>query len=216
MSNSSASPRRIDAPSKALSGFETIKRYWDPQRQVFAAKILPGEYYVTAAGEMITTVLGSCVAACIRDKVFGIGGMNHFMLPMQAGGGAWEDTSVNAATRYGNYAMEHLINDILKHGGHRKNLEIKLFGGGKVLTAMTDVGRRNISFVKEYLTTEGLKIAGEDLAGLSPRKVVYFPATGKAMVKKLHTAHNDTIVKREEKYLDDLHREPVCGEIDLF
>ncbi len=135
----------------ALEGFEDIKRYWDRKEAVVAAKILPGEYYVTVNGEMITTVLGSCVSACIRDPAFGIGGMNHFMLPMSNDdcAGCWNGTMVNAGTRYGNFAMEHLINDILKQGARRDHLEIKVFGGGKVLTSMTDVGRRNIEFVMD-------------------------------------------------------------------
>lgn len=211
----SASKNPASTPPKSLRGFEAIKRYWDPKHQTFAARILPGEYYVTVNGEMVTTVLGSCVSACIRDKVFGIGGMNHFMLPAQGNGG-WEETVANSADRYGNFAMEHLINDILKNGGHRKNLEIKLFGGGKVLAAMTDVGHRNIKFVKEYLATENLRVISEDLGNIYPRKVVFFPTTGRALVKKLESTRNDTIAKREQKYMGELQTEPVCGEIDLF
>lgn len=217
-SQATLTQRPNTGPPQPLPGFEGINRYWDPTREVFAAKILPGEYYVTTGDEIITTVLGSCVSACIRDKVFGVGGMNHFMLPVQVtdAKNTWEDTDAGSATRYGNYAMEHLINDILKRGGIRKNLETKLFGGGKVLAAMTDVGHRNISFVREYLMAEGLKVMAEDLGGRLPRKVVYFPRTGKAMVKALTKTRNDTIVTRETKYLDKLHSEPVAGEIDLF
>lgn len=121
---------------KPLSGFEGIQRYWDRERQMPAAKILPGEYYVSNQNELITTVLGSCVSACIRDPVAGIGGMNHFMLPnSERGNWNGKHSIASNATRYGNFAMEHMINDILKHGGERGNLEVKVFGGGKSLAA---------------------------------------------------------------------------------
>lgn len=201
-----------------LSGFEHVNRYWDMKNNVYAAKILPGEYYVTRNGEMVTTVLGSCVSACVRDPEIGVGGMNHFMLPEKVAGdiGGWDGTAVNSATRYGSFAMEHLINVILKQGGRRERLEIKVFGGGKVLRAVTDIGLRNINFIRHYLRLEQLPIATEDLGGLYPRKVNYFPASGRALVKKLRQFHNDTIVRREKSYLHDIERGPVAGEVDLF
>lgn len=205
-------------PPPTLVGFEHINRYWDRERNLFAAKILPGEYYVTTQEEIIVTVLGSCVAACIRDRVFRIGGMNHFMLPVRLDDGddSWKSTSLSAATRYGNFAMEHLINDILKHGGLRKNLEVKIFGGGRILAQMTDIGHRNIAFVTDYIKTEGLRLAAENVGDIYPRKVVYNPLTGKVLMKKLRSMHNNTIVERETAYLDQLQQEPVAGEIDLF
>ena len=209
---------QLDGQPKPLSGFEHINRYWDPGRQVFAAKLLPGEYYVTISGEMITTVLGSCVSACIRDTMLGIGGMNHFMLPERAFGepGSWDDTNVNSATRYGSFAMEHLINVILQQGSQRNRLEVKIFGGGKVLRAMTDIGNRNIAFVRNYLRDEGLRVTSEDVGDICPRKVVYYPDSGRVLVKKLYTLHNDTIIQREQQYMQDLEHQPVAGEIDLF
>lgn len=122
------------------------------------------------------------------------------------------------ATRYGNFAMERLINDILKNGGRREHLEIKIFGGGKVLQHMTeaDIGNRNISFVKDYLRTEGFAIAAQDVGDVYPRKVVYFPITGRVQVKRLRTLHNETIVERESGYLQQLEQKPVAGEIELF
>ena len=202
---------------RALEGFESINRYWDRKHDMAAAKILPGEYYVTNQDEIITTVLGSCVSACVRDKVFGIGGMNHFMLPVsEVGqwGGAADVTST--ATRYGNYAMEHMINDILKHGGHRRNLEIKIFGGGQIINAMTDIGKRNIEFVIDYLATEGLAVSGKDVGGPHPRKIIYFPTSGRVRVKKLKHMHNDTIVKREQEYKHELEVQPLEGGVELF
>ncbi len=194
-----------------LAGFENIQRYWEKKFNRPTAKILPGEYYVTINDELITTVLGSCVSACIRDRVFGVGGMNHFMLPSSA-----DEGLLSEATRYGNYAMEHMINDILKNGGKRENLEVKLVGGGQIIKNMSDVGARNISFVRQYIVSEGLKLVGEDLGDIHPRKVLYHPPSGKVRVKKLRSLHNTTIVEREENYKKSIQKEPVTGEIELF
>lgn len=202
----------------ALPGFEEINRYWDHKRNTFGAKILPGEFYVSARGELIATTLGSCVAACIRDPLIGIGGMNHFMLPIMDRNrhGTWTDSPVSPSARYGNVAMERLINVIIANGGNRKNLEIKLFGGGNVLEVKIKIGEMNIDFVKEYVKTEGFKIEKEDLGGIYPRKVLYYPATGRAMVKKLYKLRNETIAIREKAYNEKLEREPIAGEIELF
>ena len=141
----------------ALAGFGHINRYWDKTMNVYAAKILPGEYYVSLHGEMVVTVLGSCVAACIRDKVKGIGGMNHFMLPQDSEHShKWGNNAHALETRYGNWAMEALINEILKRGGKRGYLEVKLFGGGQVLENHTDIGAKNIEFVRNFLDEEGI------------------------------------------------------------
>lgn len=198
-----------------LVDFEHVNRYWDSAHKTWAAKIIPGEYYVTTQpDEAVATTLGSCVSACIRDKVFGIGGMNHFMLPKNS-----EHASVDwmdSATRYGGYAMEHLINDILKNGGNRKNLEIKLTGGGKIMTSMSDVGARNIDFVLEYLLTEQLDIVVQDLGDIYPRKVMYFPATGRLRVKRLRSLHNETLIQREQAYQRELEVQPDSGGVELF
>jgi len=204
-------------PAKTLRGFSEINRYWDRQNLIYAAKILPGQYYVTVEKELIVTVLGSCVSACIRDPAMGVGGMNHFMLPTGEHSGKLMERNSDA-TRYGNFAMEKLINDILKHGGRREYLEVKVFGGGKVIEHMTeaDIGGRNIKFVREFLATEGLKIVAEDLGDIYPRKVVYDPKSGKVRIKKLRTMHNDTVAKREENYKKELENKPVSGDIELF
>ena len=207
-----------DAPPM-LQGFEHINRYWDTKHDIFAAKILPGEFYVSLHGELVTTVLGSCVSACIRDKVTGIGGMNHFMLPdsrERRRSSAWENTPVSAETRYGNVAMERLINVILAGGGKRKNLEVKLFGGGKVLNINTDIGSKNVDFVKSYLLAEGLKIIAEDTKGFWPRKIQYFPLTGRVRVKRLNAVNNDTLQRREQEYIKRLKDKKVQGKVDLF
>lgn len=203
-------------PPRALPGFGHITRYWDDQHGMYAAKLLPGEYYVTGEQETIVTVLGSCVSACVRDAVTGVGGMNHFMLPVSGGNGSWETEGVAASTRYGNFAMEQMINDILKNGGRRANLEVKIFGGGKILAQMTDIGHQNIEFVQRYLRVEGLKLAASDVGDIYPRKVYFTPSTGKAFVKKLRSLHNNTIVERETRYLSLLKAKPVEGSIELF
>lgn len=212
--------KRNDMPV-ALESFESIKRYWDAKNSVFVAKILPGEYYVTRHNEAILTVLGSCVSACISDRVNGIGGMNHFMLPQDnnASGvslGHWHANDTSSSTRYGNFAMEHLINEILKHGGKKENLEIKVFGGGQIMREATDVGRRNIAFINDYINTEGLRLIAEDVADIFPRKVMYYPVSGRARVKKLKSLHTEKVVEREKSYMSNIAVEPAAGNIDLF
>ena len=189
--------------------------YYDRTFDCDAAKILPGEYYYTPKDMLIVTVLGSCVAACIRDRVTGLGGMNHFMLP---DGGVDANSPVSASMRYGTYAMEVLINDLLKAGARRENMEAKVFGGGAVLRGFTaiNVGERNAAFVMSYLTTEKIRVMAEDLNDVYPRKVYFFPRTGKVLVKKLMQTHNDTLARRELDYASRLKVQPVGGEIDLF
>lgn len=211
-------PPPSEVMKKCLYGFTAIKRYWDKTNKIFAAKILPGEYYVTVNDEAITTVLGSCVSACVRDTVTGVGGMNHFMLPMNRSMSQEEVAAMSDAARYGNFAMEKMINDILSHGGIRKNLEIKIFGGGRVLQNMQtlDVGNGNINFIRDYIATESLKLVGEDVGDIFPRKVIFFPKTGKVKVKKLRQMHNRTIIEREDNYMSSLDNNEVKSDVELF
>lgn len=190
--------------------------YFDRTFDCNAAKISPGEYYYTDKDMVIVTVLGSCVSACIRDNKSGIGGMNHFMLP--DGGGADKDSPISESMRYGSYAMEVLINQLIRNGARRENLEAKIFGGGNVLKSFTttNVGERNAAFVKRFLKDEGIKVTGEDLLDIYPRKVYYFPKTGKVLVKKLKELNNFTLVKREEAYASKLKTSDVGGDVDLF
>ena len=202
--------------SEVLPGFESINRYWDRTHQMQAAKILPGEYYVTMNDEIITTVLGSCVSACVWDKKTGIGGMNHFMLPLSHNGEWGGSELISTANRYGNYAMEHMINDILTHGGQRSNLAVKIFGGGKIISEMSNIGIKNISFVHGYIKNEELQLVSEDVGDIFPRKIVFFAKTGRVRVKKLKQMHNDTLIKRERAYQQDIEESPVEGSIELF
>ena len=208
--------KQREVKSRCLPGFEHINRYWDKVHEVNAAKILPGEFYVTRENELVSTVLGSCVSACIRDVSLGVGGMNHFMLPVD------RNTKIETnseSARYGNHAMEMLINAILKAGGLKKNLEVKLFGGGRVLSSMSniDVGEQNIVFIKGYAALEGLNVVTEDLGDIYPRKVIYFPQTGRALMKKLRKVHNDTLEQREKSYREKLKEEKAASDdIELF
>ena len=189
--------------------------YFDRNFDSDAAKVLPGEYYVTDQAMLLVTVLGSCVAACIRDHRSGVGGMNHFMLPDAR---VDDDGVLGKSARYGTYAMEILINHITKMGARRENLEAKVFGGGNVLAGLTvaNVGQRNANFVLKFLELEKIRVAARDLVDVYPRKVYYFPRTGKVMVKKLRHLHNDTIVRREIEYGSRLEGANVGGEVELF
>jgi chemotaxis protein CheD len=188
-------------------------RYFDRGFNSEAVKVLPGEYSVTTNDMVLVTVLGSCVSACIRDSVRGIGGMNHFMLAESRDQGA-----VSASARYGAYAMEILINHLLKLGASRQNLEAKVFGGGHVLASLSssNVGERNAAFVLDFLKTENIRVVAKDLLDVTPRKVYFFPYTGRALVKKLAKVHNDTLARREQEYAARLTEAPVSGDVELF
>jgi len=212
--DSSACPDPIPA---CLPGFEKFNRIWDHTNHCYTVKILPGEYYVTTGNELVITTLGSCISACVRDRIYGIGGMNHFMLPAQLlSNDHWRNSSISLANRYGNFAMENLINDILRNGGERQNLEIKIFGGGKILTNMTDIGKRNITFIEEYVRIEKLNLVAKDVGNNFPRRVVYHPVSGKVKIKKLRSLSNKSIFERETRYLLDINQRPVEGDIELF
>jgi chemotaxis protein CheD len=217
MSSALVNPGRPEQPPM-LPAFAHMQRFWDPTINHWTVKILPGEYYVTRADEAVSTVLGSCVSACVRDPMKNVGGMNHFMLPDDATSGPnnWLDPAVGLATRYGSYAMESLINDLLKLGAVRERLEIKVFGGGRVLTGMTDVGARNIEFIRSYIQLEGYRIAAEDMGGNQPRKVVYFPASGRVKLRRLRPVENRIISHHEQLYLASIGNKAVGGDVELF
>jgi chemotaxis protein CheD len=203
--------RPVDDQTIAIGG---TRRYRDPKFDEIAIKIFPGEHYVSdQPDEMLVTILGSCVAACIRDPVLGIGGMNHFMLP-EANGAGWDTAS--DSMRYGNVAMERLINDILVRGGIRKRLEIKVFGGGNVLNGTANIGHRNADFVEDYLAAENLLIAAHHLRGHLPRRVHYFPLSGKVLLLELARAEQAALVQNENTYKLKIQVEPVAGSVELF
>ncbi|OBS30435.1 chemotaxis protein CheD [Tepidimonas fonticaldi] len=184
--------------------------FFDQHFKYAAVKVLPGEFFVSDEDLLIMTVLGSCIAACIWDSRLRIGGMNHFMLPE---GGA--DTS----GRYGSYAMELLINELIKRGSTREYMQAKVFGGGAVISGMTsmNVGERNTQFVLDYLATERIPVVSKDVMDIYPRKVVFFPVTGKAMVKRLAHAHPETLETQERQgTATRLAQTNAGGTVDLF
>lgn len=162
---------------RPLHQFRHVRRYWDTNRGINIAKIGPGEVYVSRHHELISTLLGSCIAVCMRDRVNKIGGMNHFKLPQPKGGRPISSEDAN----YGNYAMELLINAILKNGGEKQNLECKVYGGGNVLQNVSStVGAQNIEFVFNYLQAEGIPVKRNTTGGDRPQQVYYHPITGSA------------------------------------
>ena len=185
--------------------------YFDRQFNMTAQKLLPGECSVTRGNLMLVTVLGSCVAACIRDPLAGVGGMNHFMLPESELGQA-------GSARYGSYAMEILINQLIKHGARRERMQAKVFGGANVLRGFTvnQVGTRNADFVRGYLAAEGIAISAQDLGDVHPRKIFYFPQDGRVMVKKLNAVQSTVDLSGERAYQQRLAAERIGGDVLIF
>ncbi len=159
---------------------------------------------------MLVTTLGSCIAACVRDPVLGVGGMNHFLLPDMG-----DLTASEAGTRYGAYAMEHLINAVLKRGGRRQRLEVKVFGGGQMTAHMAHIGAGNVAFVRAYLARERLTVAGADLGGHWPRIVRFEPATGRTLVKRLPALIGE-LERADQALLRRADARPDAGEVELF
>lgn len=209
--NTIATMRRFDESDPASPA---LRRYRDPSFDAVAVKVFPSEHYVTAdSDEMLITVLGSCVSACIRDPYAKVGGMNHFMLPENQAVG-WETAASDM--RYGNVAMERLINDILAKGGERRRLEVKVFGGGNVLGGTSNIGHRNADFVESYLSAESLPIAASHLRGDLPRRIHYFPVTGRVMLLELRRSEEKAVLRHEALYKSKLRLEPVSGSAELF
>jgi chemotaxis protein CheD len=190
-------------------------RYYDRHLQHQVVKILPGEFYATTEDTTIVTVLGSCVAVCLRDHKECIGGMNHFLLPTD---GSPSISSLSESARYGVFAMELLVNQMLKLGADKRRLEAKVFGGANVLNGFTgvSVGERNAEFILDYLDTEDIPLLAEDLLGIYPRKVYFSPDSGKVEVKRIKTMHNNSIIDRDSEYRMRIRHAPKSGEVDLF
>jgi chemotaxis protein CheD len=188
--------------------------YFDARLNTEAAKIFPGQYFVTDRDIVLVTVLGSCVAACLRDPDVGVGGMNHFLLPDTAD----DLTPASRSARYGTYAMEVLINRLMRHGARKKSMEAKVFGGGSVMPDLrtSGVGESNARFIVEYLRKEGIRIAAQDLLDVCARKIYFFPASGRVLVKKLRQLRNDTVIAREQDYSRRLNQVDLSGAVELF
>jgi len=133
--------------------------------------VIQGEFHIADEDVVMTTILGSCVAACMRDPVARVGGMNHFLLPGESG---------DAGMRYGVQSMELLVNALLRMGARRERLEVKLFGGAHLIDGLTDVGGQNAAFAERFVRDEGLSFAGGSLRGDRARRIQYWPASGRA------------------------------------
>jgi chemotaxis protein CheD len=194
---------------------DPVARYFDKQFGLEAVKILPGQYYSARREIVIVTVLGSCVSACLWDPALRVGGMNHFMLP---GSGGAADARAPDPARLGVYAMELLINQLLKLGAERGRLVAKVFGGGSVLQGLDtlNIGNQNGGFVLDFLREEGIPVLGRDLYDVCARKVYFFPASGKVLVKRLGDARNDTIERRERDYLAKLAQPGAASDVEIF
>ena len=180
--------------------------------RAWTAQILPGEFYVTTTpNEIVTTVLGSCVAACIRDPIMSVGGMNHFMLPEAPSG-----QTDGASARYGGYAIERLINEVLKHGGRRDELELKIFGGGRILEGLSDIGESNIAFVRAYALAEGIPIVAEDVGLRFARRVRYHAHSGHVAVKRLPIRDAGDVVSKEQQLRERLAQQADAGGVEIF
>ena len=201
-------------PSAGIAQAPSASLYFEPTFGMNAAKILPGEYFVTDRDVALITLLGSCVAACIRDVELRVGGMNHFLLPDSQG----HDPTGAAPARYGAYAMEVMINQLVKMGARRNRLQAKVFGGANVLRGLNErnVGVRNCEFVVEFLRVEGIPLMAQDLGGNQARKVAYFPATGEARVKRLATNTPATLLETEQQYRRRVSSGPTSGSVELF
>lgn len=201
--------RRVPDPIELQKGrFGT-----DPATGMRVVKLFSGDWHVSEdSNEMIATILGSCIAACIRDPIVQVGGMNHFLLPSSES----VDGAASDANRYGVFAMETLINNILKRGGKKERLEVKVFGGGNVTSNSARIGSKNADFVRRFLRAEGLSIVSEDLEGELPRRIHYFPSTGKVLMRKLKRKEDFKVVEEEARYSRSLVAKPVEGDIDLF
>lgn len=189
--------------------------YWDAHFGKEAVKVLPGEFFVHDEDVLVMTTLGSCIAACLWDREKRVGGMNHFLLPDAGSAGG------DASGRYGSFAMDQLIGELVKRGATRSTMEAKVFGGGAVIGGMTslNVGERNTQFVLEYLRTERITVVSKDVMDVYPRKVCFLPASGKAMVKRLATTNTDALLAQERSAAQRMGTgtgAAVGGTVDLF
>ncbi|MCK5880993.1 MAG: chemoreceptor glutamine deamidase CheD [Sinobacterium sp.] len=204
---------------KCYPEFGHISRFFDKNIRLSVVKLLPGDFYITENEELITTVLGSCISVCAFDERRRIGGMNHFMLPQEAKSGSnWDMTQINSSTRFGNFAMEQLINSMLSKGCRRSDLVFKVFGGGNIMQDNhINIGDRNIQFAHSFLKNEGFNISVEDVGDIYPRKVHFSPNSGKVQVKKLASVEGSSVKVLETAYNNKLKKEESDhGDVELF
>lgn len=199
--------------------YDGVRRYYDQNLEMTVVKLMTGDCYFTAdSREMLVTILGSCISVCLRDPMAKIGGMNHILLPgdnnlkLQKG-------DLGYSTRFGAYAMEELINGMLKLGASKSRMEAKIFGGGNVIESSTAIGTKNIMFAKDFLIQEKIPIVSEDVGGETPRRLHFFPDDGKAMIRKLQRREDFVILEKEKEYEEKLKSKfntKAEPEVDLF
>ena len=197
-----------------MSVSRSSRRYFDPRFAATIITVAPGEHEITSAKDkIVATVLGSCVSVCMRDPTAGVGGLNHFLLPKNNG-----SADASAGERYGDTAMEVLINGLIKRGARRQNLEAKVFGGARVLSGATmlAIGDNNIAFVNEFLKVEGIPVVSRDVGGTRSRRIHYQPATGRAWVQHVQPTARDSGHEQELAYLNRLKSQPVAGEVEVW
>jgi chemotaxis protein CheD len=193
-----------------IIGYPSAQPFWDPNRSLWKVHLSPGDLCISDRDDLVmTTCLGSCISACIWDEKRGIGGMNHFLLPI----GEQDRFSAKTA-RYGSNAMELLINDLLKYGAWRSRLKAKIFGGGRMLGLSQDIGGRNIEFTRDYIEREGLTLMAESVGGNQARRLEFHPVTGRARAKSL--GMTEQVKVQEETFLRKVAIDPAEGEIELF
>lgn len=204
-------------PKLELKGAQGPERYFDKIENRNVVKIYSGGYYASEgrdANEMIATVLGSCIACCLYDPDIKIGGMNHFLLP-------GDGSASQSSARFGVNAMELLINDMLKRGAKKNNMLVKIFGGANMLEGMSRVGDKNISFIKDFLTAEKLRIISEDVGGTASRRLHFYPYDGKALVRKVaQDKEQEQLMQREKEYMASIAKvvvaKPAEDDVTLF
>ena len=211
------SPGLAPASGDALAALKRRRRvpheasffFFDPAFGRAAVKVLPGEFFVHDDDVAVTTTLGSCVAACLHDRTAGVGGMNHFMLP--------DSGDAASGGRFGAFAMELLINELLKQGARRGSLEAKIFGGGQVMRSLanTFIGEKNVAFVQEFLAQERIPVLGKDVLDVFPRRICMFPRTGRVLCKRLPAADARQAEQQEARYRAEI-AQPRGGEMELF
>ena len=201
-------------PSTHLMEFGHIRRMQDTRFPYEVAVILPGEYFVSQEPKVVYTVLGSCISVCLRDPMINVGGMNHFMLAAPASNSALDRWAESG--RYGSFAMELLINGIVKYGGKKERLEAKVFGGGKIYDSTNNIGAKNAGWALDYLENEGVPLLKADVGDLCPRKVYFFTDSGKVLMKKLDRLASKTIEDEEKQYQAKLEEVPVQSDVTLF
>jgi chemotaxis protein CheD len=211
-----ATPRLERLRARARRPGEASFFFFDAHFRNEAVKVLPGEFFVHDEDLLITTTLGSCIAVCLWDRERRIGGMNHFMLP--DGGPAGSGARGEASGRYGDFAMDLLIGELVKRGASRQAMEAKVFGGGAVIEGMhsMNVGERNTQFAFDYLRTERIPVLSKDVLEIYPRKVCFLPASGKAMVKRLAPAHAEQWLAQDRLAQQKAQPPSAGGSVELF